>query len=327
MSVLKLALRRLLVSIPLLLAITAATFFLVFNSPGNYADFLKSDKRFTQQQIEQDIKKLGLDKPWYMLWGRYVTGVITRGDLGKSFVERDRPVARILGESLFATFLLALSSTVFAWSLAVPLGIVAAVNKDGPVDRIASGLAFVGLAVPGILLAIGAIYLAAVTGWFPVGKMTSNDHYKMTSVWDRAADIGRHLILPTIVLGSGGLAVYSRQMRSNLVETMNAEYVRTAIAKGVGRGAAIRRHAVPNALNPLITMFGFALSELLSGAFIVENVMDWPGLGRKTMEAYGSKDVYVIVGTVALSSVMLILGNLIADVLLAWNDPRIRYED
>ena len=104
MSVLKLALRRLLVSIPLLLAITAATFFLVFNSPGNYADFLKSDKRFTQQQIEQDIKKLGLDKPWYMLWGRYVTGVVTRGDLGKSFVERDRPVARIASAIVVIAF-------------------------------------------------------------------------------------------------------------------------------------------------------------------------------------------------------------------------------
>ncbi|MBX7244899.1 MAG: ABC transporter permease [Candidatus Sumerlaeaceae bacterium] len=321
----KLVLRRILESIPLLLAISLVTFFLLFHSPGDFTSQLKMDPKISNELLEMEIKRMGLDQPWYVVWGKWVVNATTRGDLGQSFTYKV-PVASLIGARLYNTFLLALTSTIFAWLIAVPLGILAAVRQDKPIDRIASGIAFLGLSIPSVLLALFAIYLAAVTGWFPVGGMTSENYFDMTSTWDRFKDVCHHLFLPTIVLGVGGFAIYTRQMRSNLLETLKADYVRTARSKGVSGGSAVMRHALRNAINPMITLFGFAFSDLLSGAFLVENVMAWPGLGRTTIEAYGSKDMCVVAAAVLLAAVMLIIGNLIADILLALNDPRIRYD-
>lgn len=322
---LKLILRRLLESVPLLLAISAVTFFLLFNSPGSYVDMLRQNPVISQETLEAEIKRLGLDRPWYEAWTSYIWGIVRHGDFGRSFTNK-RPVFDILGERLFNTFLLAFCSTLFAWLVAMPLGIAAAVRHNKLIDRLASFIAFIGLSIPAVLLALFAIYYAAVSGTFPTGGMTSNEFYRLTSTWDKMKDIAYHLVLPSIVLGMGGLAIYTRQMRSNLLDTLRADYVRTAMAKGISRRQAILRHALRNAMNPMITLFGFAFSDLLSGAFIVENVMAWPGLGRTTMEAYFAKDLFVVAGTVLMASVMLIIGNLIADILLALNDPRIRYD-
>lgn len=322
---LKLIIRRIFEAIPLLLAISAVTFFLLFKSPGSYIDTMRQNPAISQETLEREIERLGLDRPWYEAWFQYVRGVVLHGDFGQSFTNQ-RPVLSIIGERLFNTFLLAFCSTLFAWLIAMPLGIAAAVRHNGLVDRLASFIAFIGLSIPAVLLALFAVYFAAVTGTFPVGGMTSNEYYRLTSTWDKMKDVASHLVLPAIVLGMGGLAIYTRQMRSNLLDTLRADYVRTAEAKGVSRPRAILRHALRNALNPMITLFGFAFSDLLSGAFIVENVMAWPGLGRTTMEAYFLKDLFVVAGTVLMASVMLIIGNLIADILLALNDPRIRYD-
>ena len=322
---LKLVIRRVLESIPLLLAISFVTFFLLFHTPGSYLDQLKMDPKIPTEYIRMAEEKFGLNQPFYVVWWRWVTGIVTRGDLGLSFTYKVS-ISSLIGQRLLATFILALSSTLFAWLLAVPLGIIAAVKQDKLPDRFASAVAFLGLSVPSVLLALLAVYLAAVTGWFPTGGMRSDTAFQLDSNWARFTDILAHLALPTVVLGMGGLAIYTRQMRSNLLESLQADYMRTALAKGVPYRSAVWRHALRNAINPLITLFGFAFSDLLSGAFLVENVMAWPGLGRATMEAYGSKDMFMIAATVMMASVMLILGNLVADILLALNDPRIRYE-
>lgn len=322
---LKLIVRRLLESIPLLLAISGVTFFLLFSSPGSYIDTLRQNPQVTQETLEAEIRRLGLDRPWYKVWASYTWGIVRHGDFGQSFTGH-RPVVDVIKERLFNTFILALTSMIFAWLLAVPLGIAAAVRQNKLVDRAASFIAFIGLSIPAVLLALIAVYFAAVTGTFPTGGMTSTNYYLLESPWDKARDIARHLVLPTIVLGMGGLAIYTRQTRSNLLDTLKADYVRTAMAKGLTRRTAILRHAFRNAVNPLITLFGFAFSDLLSGAFIVENVMAYPGLGRTTMEAFFAKDLFLVAGSVLMASVMLIIGNLIADVVLALNDPRIRYD-
>lgn len=322
---LKLILRRLLEAIPLLLAISLVTFFLLFHSPGDFLSALRMDPKIPAEFLEREVQRLGLDRPWYEVWARWVWGVVRHGHLGNSFAYKI-PVAELIAQRLFNTFLLALSSTLFAWFLAVPLGIIAAVEQNRWPDRVASAVAFLGLSVPAVLLALFAVYFAARTGLFPTGGMTSDNFNQLTSSWERMKDIGRHLVLPTIVLGAGGLAIYTRQMRSNLLDALRADYMRTALAKGLSYRQAVVRHALRNALNPMITLFGFAFSDLLSGAFLVENVMAWPGLGRTTIEAYNSKDMFVVAAAVMMASVMLVLGNLLADILLALNDPRIRYE-
>lgn len=322
---LKLAGRRVLESIPLLLAISLVTFYLLFHSPGDFLASLAMDPKVSADFLARERARLGLDQAWYIVWMRWIWGVVTSGDLGHSFTYKV-PVASLIGARLFNTFLLALTSTIFAWCLAVPLGIAAAVKKDKFIDRVASGIAFLGLSVPAVLLALLAVYFAAVTGTFPTSGMRSDQAFTFTSTWQKVKDILYHLILPTIVLGVGGLAIYTRQMRSNLLETLQADYVRTALSKGLTYRRAVAVHALPNALNPMITLFGFAFSDLLSGAFLVENVMAWPGLGRTTVEAYMSKDMFVVASAVMLASVMLIAGNLLADIMLGLNDPRIRYE-
>lgn len=320
----RLVIRRLLEAVPLLLAISLVTFFLLFHSPGDFLSALRMDPKIPAEFLEREVQRLGLDRPWYEVWARWVWGVVRHGNLGNSFAYKI-PVADLIGQRLFNTFLLALSSTLFAWLIGVPLGIVAAVKQNSWPDRVASAIAFLGLSIPAVLLALFAIYFAARTELFPTGGMTS-DNYDQLSTWERMKDVLHHLMLPTIVLGAGGLAIYTRQMRSNLLEALRADYMRTALAKGLSYRQAVVHHALRNALNPMITLFGFAFSDLLSGAFLVENVMAWPGLGRTTIEAYNSKDMFVVAAAVMMASVMLVLGNLLADVLLALNDPRIRYD-
>jgi peptide/nickel transport system permease protein len=322
--ILKLVIRRLLEAIPLLLVISLVTFFLLFHSPGDFLSALRMDPKIPAEFLEREVQRLGLDRPWYEVWARWVWGVVRHGNLGNSFAYKI-PVAALIGQRLFNTFILALSSTLLAWFLGVPLGIVAAVKQNSWPDRLASAIAFLGLSIPPVLLALFAIYIAARTEIFPTGGMTS-DNFAELSTWQRFKDVVHHLMLPTVVLGVGGLAIYTRQMRSNLLDALRADYMRTALAKGLSYRQAVIHHALRNALNPMITLFGFAFSDLLSGAFLVENVMAWPGLGRTTIEAYNSKDMFVVAAAVMLASVMLILGNLVADILLALNDPRIRYD-
>lgn len=320
----KLVARRLLESIPLLLAISFVTFFLLFHSPGDYLTQLRMSKHVSLELLERETERLGLNKPFYVVWAKWVWNIVRHGDFGTSF-QYKIPVVDFIYTRLFATFLLALTSTLFAWLLAIPLGIVAAVRQNRIEDRLASAIAFFGLSIPSVLLSLFALYFAAKTRMFPVGGLTSDNHMEL-SQWGRMKDIAHHLVLPTIVLGMGGLAIYTRQMRSNLLETLRADYIRTAMSKGVGYWKAIFKHALRNAINPLITLFGFAFSDLLSGAFLVENVMAYPGLGRATIEALFAKDIFVVAATISMAAVMLIIGNLLADILLSVNDPRIRYD-
>lgn len=321
----RLIIRRIFASIPLLLAVSFVTFFLLFHSPGNFLDSMRLNPQITKEFLDAETKRLGLDQPFYRIWLNWVWNIVRHGDFGSS-LQYKVPVSELIGARLWATFLLSLTSTLFAWLLAIPLGIAAATNHNGIVDRLASAIAFLGLSIPAVLLALLAIYFAAVSGLFPSGDMRSLEYYQLTSTWARMKDIGYHLVLPTIVLGCGGLAIYTRQMRSNLLETLRTDYMRTAISKGVPYWRAVWRHAFRNALNPLITLFGFAFSDLLSGAVLVENVFAWPGLGRATIEALLQKDMFVVAAAVMMATVMLIIGNLLADILLAANDPRIRYD-
>jgi len=169
------------------------------------------------------------------------------------------------------------------------------------------------------------LYMAMKSGWFPVGGMYSINYESLSlggKIWDRIY----YLILPTIVLGTAGMAGLVRQMRGNLLDYLKADFIITARAKGLSERVVILKHAVRNAVNPLITLFGFALPGLLSGAALTEIVMSWPGLGRLMLEAVLKMDLYLVMGSLIMGALLLILGNLVADLMLAWVDPRIRYD-
>lgn len=313
--------KRLLHLIPILLGVSLLTFLLMAMTPGDYFTQLSQNPQISPETLAQLRAEQHLDKPWYIQYAYWLGGAV-RGNLGYS-VAYKTSVSELIASRLLNTFLLSVCATVLAWGVAVPLGIWAAVNKDSWIDRFCSLIAFVGLSVPDILLALLALMFAAATGWFPVGGAQSSLYDLMSPAqqfWDRI----HHLILPTIVLAAGELAGIMRQMRSNLLDTLRAEFVTTARAKGIPEGWVIYKHALRNAINPLLTIFGYSIAGLLSGAFIVENVLAWPGLGRLTLEALTAKDYRLVVASVVMAAALLVTGNFIADIMLAWSDPRIR---
>jgi peptide/nickel transport system permease protein len=314
-------LKRVLHMIPLLLGVSLLTFLLMALSPGNYFTALQQNPQISPDTVARLNAQFHLDRPWYVQYIFWLKNVIC-GNFGYSMAYKI-PATSLIMERLWNTFLLSFTALMIAWGIAIPLGIWAAVKKDSWVDHACSLLAFVGLSVPDVMLSLLALWFAAATGWFPVGGGESPLHDFMTpgkQFWD----IVYHLILPAIVLAAGDLAGIMRRMRSCLLDTLRAEYVAAARARGLGEGLVIYKHALRNAINPLVTIFGYSLAGLLSGAVVVENIMAWPGLGRLTVDAFFAKDSYVVVDGVVMATALLVTGNFIADILLAWVDPRIR---
>jgi peptide/nickel transport system permease protein len=322
--VLRLILRRLLHLVPVLLGIAALTFLLIHLAPGDYLSTMAMDPAVSDQAIASMRDEFGLDKPVVVQFGIYLKRIFLHHDFGYSFSRR-QPVFTVLGESLQNTLILSLTAALITWLLAIPLGTLSALKQHGWIDRLASGVTFIGLSIPEVFLALLAMLFAYKTGWFPVNGMRSLDH-AMLPWWNQALDIGHHLVLPSLVLAAVPLASRTRQMRANLLDVLRADYITTARATGVPEREIVTRHALRNALNPLITLFGYTIGGLLSGAFLVENVMGWPGLGRVAIEALNTRDMYLVMGSVLLASTVLMLGNLVADILLGLSDPRIRHE-
>ncbi len=317
-------LRRLLQAIPILLLVPFFTFLLIELAPGNVVDAWKLDPQIPDEVIQKVSEKYGLDQPWYLRYFTWLEGAVTELDLGYS-VPNKRDVAPIIGERLFNTFILALYATVLEWLIAIPLGILSATKQYTITDKICSMIAFLGLSVPNVFLALLALLFAYSTGWFPVGGLRSIE-YDSLSNWGKTLDILHHLTLPALVLAASGIATYMRQMRGNLLDELRADYLTTARAKGLTEPVVVGKHAVRNAINPLITLFGFSISNLLSGSVLVETVMSYPGLGRTVVEALFTQDEYLVVAALLMGAILLILGNLLADILLALSDPRIRLQ-
>jgi len=317
-------LTRVLQTIPLLLGISLLTFVLLQLTPGDFLNQMAENPGISPATIEAMRRNFGLDRPWYVQYGFYLRNLVLHFDFGESF-SRHQPVFTVLREGLGNTLLLAVASAVVTWGLAVPLGIWAAVKQHSWADRILSLLAFVWLSIPEILSGLLLLMLAARTGWFPVGGMRSLDYDELTA-WGQFLDVAHHLVLPALVVGLIPLASRMRQMRSNLLDVLRLDYVTTARAKGLDERVVIFKHALRNALNPMITLFGYTLGALVSGSFIAEIIFSWPGLGRITLDALLTQDQYLVMGSVLMASVVLIAGNLIADILLAITDPRISYD-
>jgi peptide/nickel transport system permease protein len=317
-------LRRLLQTIPLLLGISALTFLLLQLAPGDFLSIMAENPMISAETIEVMRQRFGLDQPWWVQYGIYLKNVFLHFDFGQSFA-RHQPAFLVLREGVLNTLLLAAAAAVVTWCLAIPLGVWAAVRQHSWVDKGLSLLAFLWLSIPEVLSGLLLLFLAAQTGVFPVGGMRSLDWDSLDGM-GRALDLLHHLALPALVVGLIPLASRMRQMRGNLLDVLRLDYVTTARAKGLDENTVIFKHAVRNAINPLITLFGLTIGALLSGAFVAEIIFSWPGLGRITLEAIQTQDQYVVLGAVMMASTMLVLGNLIADILLAVADPRIAYD-
>ena len=317
-------LRRLLQTVPLLLGISLLTFLLLQLAPGDFLSQMGENPGVSSETLAAMRRNFGLDRPWYVQYGFYLRNIVLRFDFGESF-SRHQPVFTVLREGLMNTLLLAIASAAVTWGLAVPLGIWAAVRQHSWVDRLLSLVAFIWLSVPEILSGLLLLMLAARTGWFPVGGMRSLDYDDLSSL-GQVPDIAHHLVLPAFVVGLIPLASRMRQMRSNLLDVLRLDYVTTARAKGLDERVVVYKHALRNALNPMITLFGYTLGALVSGSFVAEIIFSWPGLGRLTLDAILTQDQYLVMGSVLMASGVLIAGNLVADLLLAAVDPRITYD-
>jgi len=262
--------RRLLTLIPLLLGITMLVFILMSLAPGDFLTPVKAQRDVPAELIRAIEMEFGLDQPWYVQYYKWL-GNVLQGNLGHSWAYK-LPVADLIGQRLWATFLLSLSAFIFSWAIAIPLGVLAAVYKDSIFDRISAALAYTALSIPEFFLALLLVFVAAQTGWFPLGGATSMD-YEFMSFGAQVLDRAHHLILPTLALGIGSIASIMRIMRANFLDTMGAEFVTTARAKGLREGVVMFKHVLRNAINPLISSFGFAFSGLLSGALMVEIVL------------------------------------------------------
>lgn len=315
--------RRLLAAVPLLFGISLLVFILMAVAPGDFLDVARMQEDIPAEYIEQMEREFGLGEPWHTRYAMWL-GNVLRGNFGESWIYKV-PVTELLWQRIPATLVLSFCSILFALIVAIPLGVLAAMYKDSLFDRLTSLLAYAALSIPEFFLALLAVMFAAQTGWFPTGGLTSVEHEFMAFP-ARLADFAHHLVLPTIVLGMGSVASYMRIMRANFLDYIRADFVTAARAKGVPEGRLMFVHVLRNAINPLVSASGFILASLLSGSILVENVMNYPGLGQLIFEALIRQDEFVVVAAVMMGCIMLMLGNLVADLLLAWSDPRIRLE-
>ncbi len=318
---LRFVLRRLLQIIPLIIGITFISFGVMKLAPGDFLTQMQSDPHIRPAAIARLRHEFGLDKPWYVQYALWLWNSL-HGNFGQSFAYH-QPVFHLIGHYVGATLMLAVASILFSWAIAIPMGVYAATHRNSFGDRLMSLIAFSGISLPGFFVALMAMLWASKTGWLPVGGYQS-PNFDQLSWFGKILDIGEHLILPTIVLGTRELATVLRQMRGNLLDVLSENYVMAARARGLPGRLVIWRHAVRNAINPLITLLGYDLAGLLSGAALIEYVMSWPGLGRLLLSAVQSKDLYVAMASFVMGAGLLILGNLVADMLLAVADPRIK---
>lgn len=320
MNLFKYILKRILQVIPLLILVSLISFFIIRLSPVDPLAELRLNPSISQETLNKEMKRLKLDKPIYIQYVSWAKSFV-QGDLG--YTSAGEKVSTKLKERIPNTLLLTSIVIFMTWIVGIPLGILAAIKKETAFDRILTVISSVGMAIPSFFFAILMLIFAVKTGWFPVGGLTSYDFNEM-SFSGKIMDLSKHLVLPVIVLFTISLSGLQRQMRANMLEVLDSDYVKFARAKGLSENKVIFKHALRNAINPMITLLGFEFAGLLSGAALTEYVFQFPGLGRLILEAVMKSDINLVMASLMMGTIMLILGNLIADILLMIADPRIR---
>jgi peptide/nickel transport system permease protein len=305
----------------LLLAVSVLSFALLSAAPGNFFDELRLNPNISPQTVIALKAQYSIDQPWPARYLHWVSS-IAHGEFGYSLSYRCS-VGALLWPRARNTLLLTSLSMLLAWMLAIPWGILEAVKPDSWLSRLSSWLTSTFLGIPELVLGLLLLLFAARTGWFPTGGMFSANH-AAASISGRLADLARHMVLPVAALVLGSAPIFVRHVRSAIAEVLGAPFIEHLRGLGIPTSRLVYRHALPVAANSLISVFGFSLGALLSASLLIEVVLSWPGLGPLVLEALLSRDTYVVMAVVLLSSVFLVLGNLVADLLLYWNDPRIR---
>ncbi|MBQ4122683.1 ABC transporter permease [bacterium] len=311
--------KRIWQTIPLLFLVSIISFFLIRLAPVDPLAELKLNPSITQETLDYEVKRMGLDKPIIVQYGLWLKSFV-QGDLG--YCTTGEKVADKLMERIPNTLLLTGFVIFFTWAVGIPLGIVAALHWRKPIDRILTILSSIGMAIPSFFFALLLLIFAVKTGWFPTGGLTSYNHSELTTI-SKILDILHHLVLPVIVLFTISLSGLQRQMRGNLLDVLESDYVKFARAKGLSENKVIYKHALSNAINPMITLLGFEFASLLSGAALTEYVFQYPGLGRLILEAVMKSDINLVMASLMIGTIMLVIGNLLADILLKVVDPRV----
>jgi peptide/nickel transport system permease protein len=309
--------------IPMLFIITLIIFTMVKLAPGDAMSGELIDPDITQEVIDRQRALYGLDQPpheQYLTW----LGNVAKGNFGVSQA-RKVPVNRVIKERIWNTIFLSAVSSIITIVIAIPIGIISARKPYSLVDYVGTTGAFVGLATPNFYAGLIAIYIFAIQlGWMPA-QGTMSVGYRFEG-YESLIDKFKHVILPAFTLGLGSTAAYMRYMRTEMLEVMGRDFVRTAHAKGLSERSVLYKHTLRNALIPIITLLGFEFGALLSGAVITEAVFTWPGLGQLFLQAVSNRDYPVLMAINIIGAVALLVGNLLADIFYAVIDPRIRYD-
>lgn len=299
--------RKLLLMIPLLLGQTLIIFLILHLAPGDPVDLIVGPNA-TPEVYENVRISLGLDKPLYIQYFNFLKDIF-KGDLGTSIL-KDVPVTELIAERFPVTLKIGILSLILSFAIAIPIGIQAAMHRDTPVDYLSMVFALVGISIPTFGFGLLLLYFFAYRlRWFPVSGYESL----------------RHLVLPVITVGLTDAAVTARMVRSNMLEVMDEDYIRTARAKGLDERTVMYKHALKNALLSIVTLLGMRIGWIFGGSAILETVFSIPGLGRLMVEGIFARDYPVVQGSMLVLGASVLVGNLIADILYAVVDPRIRY--
>jgi peptide/nickel transport system permease protein len=315
--------------IPTLILISIVSFIIIQLPPGDYlttyaAQLSALDTPVSRESLSYLRDRYGLDEPIYVQYWIWISGFV-RGDFGESF-EFNRPVSTLVWERLGLTLIVAFSTMVFTWVVAVPIGIFSAVRQYSAFDYIFTFIGFIGLAVPNFLLALVLLFVSVfVFNVQSVGGLFSPEYLDAPWSFDRFRDLLSRLWVPVVVVGTAGTAGLIRIMRANLLDVLRQPYIQTARSKGIREQLVIYKHAVRNAINPLISIMGMQLPGIFSGETIVAIVLSLPTLGPLLYRALVSQDMFLAGTILMFLAIALVIGNLIADILLAVVDPRIRY--
>lgn len=320
--------RRFIQFIPTFLLATVLVFFIIQAAPGDFLDTLRENPRITPQTLARLRSDFGLDQPIIVQYFKWMANLL-RGDLGESFAA-NRPVLELIIPRALNSLILVAYSTVVLFLVAIPIGIYSALKPYSLGDRLFTFLSYFGLGIPSFFFALLAIYALVVikqnTGWdVPITGKSSANLSPDASAWQRFWDVMKYATVPSIILVLRGISSESRFIRGYMLETLGQDFIRTARAKGLAQNTVVYKHALRIAVIPFVAGLGGLLPGLLAGAGFLEVVFSYPGLTPLLLDSLGNSDVYVLASITTLSTILYIVGNLLADLLLAAVDPRISY--
>ena len=313
-------LRRLIHAEPTIIGVTFISFLIIKLAPGDYLDQLKMNPQISPETIERLRKLYGLDEPLLIQYLKWLKSAIFF-DLGYSF-QYHAPVTQLIWERIPNTLLLSVSSALLSWSIAVPLGIFAAVKENTVIDKFIRVFSYTFMSLPSFFLAFLLLWFSAETGLLPTGGARSPD-YESLSLLGKIWDIMLHLTVPALTLALVSLAGLTRLVRSAVLEVLDSPMMVMLKAKGVSDRVIIK-HVIKNAMNPFVTLLGYEIASLISGAALIEIIVGWPGMGMLILDAVLSQDLFLVMGSLYIGTIMLIVGNLFADIMLSIIDPRVR---